>query len=79
MSKLSSKADWWAGRLAVVPLLLVIACVEVTEATGPGSAAALRKASRRGDVSRVRNLIAGGADLNSPDLEGRTALHWAAF
>ncbi len=38
----------------------------------------LIEAVRDGDVERVRALLAAQADPNTPDLDGTTALHWAA-
>ena len=38
----------------------------------------LTTAVRAGDVARVRALIAAGADVNVPQGDGATALHWAA-
>ena len=35
-------------------------------------------AAERGDRARVLQLIASGADVNSPQGDGTTALHWAA-
>ena len=34
-------------------------------------------AAERGDAELVRSLLEAGADANSPDREGRTALHAA--
>ena len=38
----------------------------------------LTAAVRAGDAARVRALIAAGADVNVPQGDGATALHWAA-
>ena len=38
----------------------------------------LTAAVRAGDVARVRTLLAAGADVNAPQGDGATALHWAA-
>jgi ankyrin repeat protein len=35
-------------------------------------------AVKRGDVNAVRALVAQKADVNAPDADGSTALHWAA-
>jgi ankyrin repeat protein len=35
-------------------------------------------AAARGDIREVRELLRGGADVNSPQGDGMTALHWAA-
>ncbi|MGE0393643.1 MAG: ankyrin repeat domain-containing protein, partial [Vicinamibacterales bacterium] len=36
-------------------------------------------AARRQDLAAVRQLIAKKADVNAPQPDGATALHWAAF
>ena len=36
-------------------------------------------AAMNGDVETVRTLLAGGADVNTAQGDGMTALHWAAF
>jgi ankyrin repeat protein len=45
-------------------------------ATAPD--APIADAAMRGDVAAVRTLIAQGADVNAPQGDGMTALHWAA-
>ena len=35
-------------------------------------------AAQRGDLGAVRNLLRNGADVNAPQGDGMTALHWAA-
>ena len=53
----------------VAPLLLAAA----------GSAdAPVADAAMRGDVEAVRQLVAEGVDVNTPQGDGTTALHWAA-
>lgn len=36
-------------------------------------------AAQAGDVEQVRNLLRQGADVNAPQADGLTALHWAAL
>ena len=59
------------SRLAclVAPLLLA--------AGGPPDAP-VADAAMRGDAEAVRRLVADGADVNTPQGDGTTALHWAA-
>ena len=55
--------------MAILPLLLL---------GGGWSDAPVADASARGDVEAVRGLLRGGADVNAPQGDGMTALHWAA-
>ncbi|MBM3778246.1 MAG: hypothetical protein FJW23_08405 [Acidimicrobiia bacterium] len=43
-----------------------------------GAESSLIEAVRRSDVAAVRTLIERGADVNAPEADGTTALHWAA-
>ncbi len=55
--------------LAILPLLLL---------GGGGSDAPVADAAARGDLEAVRSLLREGADVNAPQGDGMTALHWAA-
>ena len=55
--------------LAILPLLLL---------GGGWSDAPVADAAARGDLEAVRRLLRGGADVNAPQGDGMTALHWAA-
>ena len=61
-------------RLDVVAALLVL--LVATAATPPDSPVA--DAAMRGDLDEVRELLRSGADVNAPQSDGLTALHWAA-
>jgi ankyrin repeat protein len=63
-------------RAAVVAGVLA-AVVAAVHAQG-GPAAPVADAAMRGDVARVRTLIAERADVNAAQGDGMTALHWAA-
>ena len=61
------------GRLAS-GLLAFLLCV------GVGGAAAQSpfiEAVKQGDLAQVRALVDGGADIDVPEIDGTTALHWA--
>src|SRR5688500_2307126 len=48
----------------------------------PTAAAAdqrLAQAAAQADLQRVRQLLAARADVNAPDADGTTALHWAVW
>ena len=61
-------------RLDVVAALLVL--LVASAATPPDSPVA--DAAMRGDLDQVRELLRSGADVNAPQSDGVTALHWAA-
>ena len=61
-------------RLDVIAALLVL--LVATAATPPDSPVA--DAAMRGDLDQVRELLRSGADVNAPQSDGLTALHWAA-
>lgn len=52
--------------------------VEAETRRPPYGKSAVVEAAERGDLPRVRGLIAGGADLAAADVFGETALHYAA-
>jgi ankyrin repeat protein len=55
-------------------LLLALAGVAAAPAASPVADAAMR-----GDTAAVRALVAKGADVNAPQGDGMTALHWSAL
>src|ERR1700752_559433 len=63
------------GRAGTVILLLAAAQVSVSAA---GADVRLIKAVRGKDVAAVRALIKQRVDVNAPQGDGATALHWAA-
>ena len=66
-----AKRIWTAGPAA---LLLALA---VVGAAGP-SDSPVADAAERGDLEAVRELLRNGADVNTAQSDGMTALHWAA-
>ena len=59
-------------------LFAVVACaVLLLGATSPGNSPVADAAMRR-EADAVRALLAKGADVNAPQADGMTALHWAA-
>ena len=74
-----------AKSVAVLALMCIAfpsaAAVAAGSAPLPSSApadAAIIEAARRGDAEAVRSLLDGGADVNTAQGDGMTALHWAA-
>jgi len=57
-------------------LVTVVAFVVTTRAAGKSDVA---DAAMRGDKAAVQKLIAAKADVNAPQNDGATALHWAVY
>src|SRR5688572_31998850 len=47
--------------------------------SGAAAPSPIADAAMRGDKAAVRTLIAKKADVNAPQNDGATSLHWAAF
>ena len=62
------------SRIVVLATLLVSASVSAA-----GGDTRLVDAAMRRDAAAVRALVAQGVDVNAPDGDGSTALHWAAY
>jgi ankyrin repeat protein len=60
-------------------LLIAATVVCVVVATQAQSTSSVADAAQRGDVAAVRALLAQGANVNAPQRDGATALHWAAY
>jgi ankyrin repeat protein len=56
--------------------LLALSLAIVSLAAGPSEVA---DAAMRGDKAAVQKLVAQRADVNAPQADGATALHWAVF
>jgi uncharacterized protein len=58
--------------------ILVLLClsISIVDAAGPSEVA---DAVMRGDLAAVQQLISQHADVNAPQADGATALHWAVF
>ena len=70
------------GLNALLMSLLFVAFVILVNFVVPIGAAGksdVADAAARGDKTAVRALIAQKADVNAPQADGATALHWAAF
>ena len=63
------------GLLASVGLGLSLVCP--LHATGAGLEVALVEAVKQADATAVRTLLDGSVDVNTPEADGTTALHWA--
>ncbi len=72
-----------AGGASAAPRLLVAAVVAALSLgvglSSPAVASSLAVAAQGGDLTQVRELIASGADVNTPQADGSTPLLWAAY
>jgi uncharacterized protein len=59
--------------------LWLAATLCVSSLGAAGTDALLADAVRRGDTQAVRSLLKNRADVNAPQGDGATALHWAAY
>ncbi len=59
--------------------LLILAGLAVLGADSPGTSAPLADAVQRRDKAAVLSLLKKKADVNAPQGDGATALHWAAY
>jgi uncharacterized protein len=57
---------------------VLVAAASSPPAGGPGGPPVVADAAMRGELSKVRTLITQGLDVNEPQGDGMTALHWAA-
>ena len=73
---MSSRQTRRAHAFACALLVTVVAFVVTTRAAGKSDVA---DAAMRGDKAAVQKLIAAKADVNAPQNDGATALHWAVY
>jgi len=71
-------------RLALFAFLIGLAATAVTAQTAPSvreiaAYEGLFKAAQEGDVTAIRRLVEGGANVDARDPRGRTPVHVAAF
>jgi len=72
------KTTLHGGALAALALMLVLVVATPGAPLGIVSDAPVADAAMHGDVATVRALLRDGADVNAPQGDGMTALHWAA-
>jgi uncharacterized protein len=65
--------------LPVLPVLPVLFVLGLSAAARGAERATLADAAEHGDKVRVRSLLDTGVDVNAAQIDGTTALHWAAY
>ena len=65
-------------RLGVITLFVVL-CLATSEGLGQAGPSRVADAVKSQDWAAVRALVDDGADVNTPQGDGATALHWAAY
>jgi ankyrin repeat protein len=65
-------------RFGLTTLVALLLAAPVGPLLAGAAEAPLAVAAMRQDLAAVRTLLAGGADPNTPQGDGMTALHWAA-
>jgi ankyrin repeat protein len=64
------------SRIVVSSAVLLLLSIVIGSAAGPSEVA---DAVMRGDQAAVEAMVAQHADVNAPQADGATALHWAVF
>ena len=77
--RVTHRVGWWP--LAVAPLVvsLGLSAAVVAEAVGAGGDVPLVDAVKASDTAAIRALLEQQVDVNTPEVDGTTALHWAAY
>src|ERR671931_2836489 len=63
----------------VLPVLVVLVILGLSDAALGAERATLADAAEQRDKARVRALVEKGVDVNAAQVDGTTALHWAAY
>ena len=58
---------------------LMVSVLALARLTAAGSDAPLADAAEQMDSARIRTLLQQRVDVNAPQIDGTTALHWAAY
>ena len=69
---------WAIGAAAVSWVVVAAPVAAVADAPEAATESPVADAAQRGDLDAVRRLLREGADVNAPQGDGMTALHWAA-
>ena len=64
-------------KIVLTITLIATLCVSVVMLGSP-TPSPVADAAMKGNIDSVRSLLKDGADVNAPQADGMTALHWAA-
>ena len=67
------------GLAVLLASTSLYAATSAPSSTGPSSRAPLAEAAQKKDRSAIRALLEQHADVNAPQVDGMTALHWSAY
>src|SRR5262245_35792369 len=67
-------------RSPLITVCSTVGLVALAVGTGFGARTVppLVEAAKSSNTAAIRALLRGGTDVNAPDVDGTTALHWAA-
>src|SRR5258708_38594927 len=68
-----------AMQSRLVAASLTLLCLSATGLAAAASRSDVADAAAKGDTVAVRALLAKKADVNAPQVDGATALHWAVY
>ena len=74
---LRSESRWFGSRVPMLAALTLLGGAAVSAAAPP--AIPIVDAARAEDASTVRTLLEQQVDVNAAEVDGTTALHWAAY
>jgi uncharacterized protein len=74
-----SSKRWWPGAVAVAVALLAVRLGATDVVWTAAEPSPLADAVQHGDAQAVQALLKKKIDVNAPQADGTTALHWAAY
>ena len=69
----------WSWRVVLLAMCAILGLAAAGATAAPARDLPLVEAARTADADAVRALVERRADVNSAEIDGTTALHWAAY
>ncbi len=69
----------WSWRVVLLAMCAILGLAAAGATAAPARDLPLVEAARTADAGAVRALVERRADVNSAEIDGTTALHWAAY